>query len=244
MRHANGDKIIVSRAADGHYVYYSVRDGRDNGTIIDLLEHRKSWSREQSREFPARHGVPREFGPESGTGALRLDAGCPLPSLSRKRAVHSGAHASILAVRWKDQNGQPFQRGVRSLGLRRPVRLRAQEQKLHGLRFGWHQGPLAKQDDRRGQPSASTELQRWSAARTVRRSRNITCLQPVGVTAVPDGELRAPYFMEWTWYRTPEGSTIIRPRMLSAMPSGEPPAWLRSATGTPCENRTWKWPSF
>lgn len=26
MRHAGGDKVIIKREADGHYVYFSVRD--------------------------------------------------------------------------------------------------------------------------------------------------------------------------------------------------------------------------
>src|SRR6202044_3861754 len=26
-----------------------------------------------------------------------------------------------------------------------------------------------------------------------------TCLQPVAITAVPDGKLRAPYFMQWSF---------------------------------------------
>jgi hypothetical protein len=38
---------------------------------------------------------------------------------------------------------------------------------------------------------------RLSCASTV--SNPNTCLQPVAVTAVPDGKLRAPYFMEWSF---------------------------------------------
>jgi hypothetical protein len=41
MRHAGGDKIIVARASHGHWVYFSVRDDGDNGTIIDFIQHRK-----------------------------------------------------------------------------------------------------------------------------------------------------------------------------------------------------------
>jgi hypothetical protein len=40
MRHANGDKIIIKRDADNHYVYCSVRDEADHGTIIDFVQHR------------------------------------------------------------------------------------------------------------------------------------------------------------------------------------------------------------
>lgn len=35
------DKIIVKRNSNGHYVFFSVRDDRDNGTIIDFLQARE-----------------------------------------------------------------------------------------------------------------------------------------------------------------------------------------------------------
>ncbi len=41
MRGGNGDKIIISRQADGHYVYWSVHDETDQGTIIDFVKHRQ-----------------------------------------------------------------------------------------------------------------------------------------------------------------------------------------------------------
>lgn len=41
MVHPDGDKIIIARAPDGHYVYFSVRDAGDNGTIIDFIQHRR-----------------------------------------------------------------------------------------------------------------------------------------------------------------------------------------------------------
>jgi hypothetical protein len=40
MRHANGDKVIIKRDADEHYVYFSVRDEADHGSIIDFVQHR------------------------------------------------------------------------------------------------------------------------------------------------------------------------------------------------------------
>ena len=36
----SGDKIIITRQANGHWVYFSVRDDRDRGTIIDFLQNR------------------------------------------------------------------------------------------------------------------------------------------------------------------------------------------------------------
>jgi len=39
MRHANGDKIIIARQGP-HWVYFSVRDDTDHGTILDFVKHR------------------------------------------------------------------------------------------------------------------------------------------------------------------------------------------------------------
>lgn len=36
----NGDKIIIARGQDDHWVYFSVRDDRDNGSIIDFVQKR------------------------------------------------------------------------------------------------------------------------------------------------------------------------------------------------------------
>src|SRR5580704_8070887 len=44
MRHANGDKIIISRKQDGHYTFYSVRSDGDSGTIIDFIQKRNGAS--------------------------------------------------------------------------------------------------------------------------------------------------------------------------------------------------------
>jgi hypothetical protein len=36
-----GDKIVVKRNHNGHYVFFSVRDDRDPGTIIDFVQRRQ-----------------------------------------------------------------------------------------------------------------------------------------------------------------------------------------------------------
>ena len=41
MRHGNGDKIVIARGHDAHWIYFSVRDDTDNGTIVDFVQHRK-----------------------------------------------------------------------------------------------------------------------------------------------------------------------------------------------------------
>ncbi len=41
MRREDGDKIIVARdRRDNHWVYFSVRDEKDNGSLIDFVQHR------------------------------------------------------------------------------------------------------------------------------------------------------------------------------------------------------------
>ena len=47
-RHA--DKIIIKRNGNGHYIYFSVRDERDNGTIIDFVQQRQKLSLGQVRK--------------------------------------------------------------------------------------------------------------------------------------------------------------------------------------------------
>src|SRR5579863_9866438 len=38
------DKIVVKRNGNGHYVFFSLRDDRDNGTVIDFLQRREDLS--------------------------------------------------------------------------------------------------------------------------------------------------------------------------------------------------------
>lgn len=49
MRSKSGDKIVVKRDADNHYVYFSVRDEGDNGSIIDFVQKRRPCSLGQAR---------------------------------------------------------------------------------------------------------------------------------------------------------------------------------------------------
>jgi hypothetical protein len=50
MHHASGDKIIISRKPDGHFTYWSVRDDRDKGTIIDFIARRSGLNLGQVRK--------------------------------------------------------------------------------------------------------------------------------------------------------------------------------------------------
>ena len=39
-----GDKVVIKLNSNGHYIYFSVRDDRDNGTIVDFVQFRKRLS--------------------------------------------------------------------------------------------------------------------------------------------------------------------------------------------------------
>ena len=39
-RSASNDKVVVARDQDGHWIYFSVRDDQDNGSVIDFHQHR------------------------------------------------------------------------------------------------------------------------------------------------------------------------------------------------------------
>src|SRR5262245_4018664 len=41
LSHKCGDKIIVAKDLDSHWIFFSVRDDRDNGTIVDFIQHRQ-----------------------------------------------------------------------------------------------------------------------------------------------------------------------------------------------------------
>jgi Protein of unknown function (DUF3991) len=49
MRHA-GDKIVIKRNPNGHFVYFSVRDDADNGSVIDFAQRRKRLNLGQVRK--------------------------------------------------------------------------------------------------------------------------------------------------------------------------------------------------
>ncbi len=61
LRHpGSDDKIIVRQAEDGHWTYFSVRDDRDNGTVIDFVQARGARSLREAREELHQYlGTPR-----------------------------------------------------------------------------------------------------------------------------------------------------------------------------------------
>jgi hypothetical protein len=62
---SGSDKIVVKRNGNGHYVFFSVRDDRDHGTVIDFLQRRENLSlgavRQILRPWIGRSAIPPQF---------------------------------------------------------------------------------------------------------------------------------------------------------------------------------------
>jgi hypothetical protein len=101
MRHANGDKVIIKRI-DSRFVYFSVRDDRDNGTIIDWVQFRQGLSlgavRKELRPwvgqppvpvpvFPALHKTEKDRAKVEAVYARMKDATDGHPYLENERAL-------------------------------------------------------------------------------------------------------------------------------------------------------------
>jgi hypothetical protein len=73
---SGADKIVVKRNGNGHYVFFSVRDDGDNGTVIDFLQRRESLSlgavRQLLRPWIGRPTVAPQFPRLEPAGADRM----------------------------------------------------------------------------------------------------------------------------------------------------------------------------
>jgi hypothetical protein len=80
MRNANGDKIIIKRGGDGHYLYFSVHRGDDNGSIIDFVQQRMRLSlgavRKELRPWVGRAVSPAPFPelPKTNKDRIRVES--------------------------------------------------------------------------------------------------------------------------------------------------------------------------
>ncbi len=82
MRHPDGDKIVIAKnEASGDWIYFSVRDDRDNGTVIDFLQNRGGGSLGEVRK------ILRAWLGGSRPAGVQLPAFAPaLLPISRDRA--------------------------------------------------------------------------------------------------------------------------------------------------------------
>jgi hypothetical protein len=97
------DKIIVKRNGNGHYVFFSVRDDGDNGTLIDFLQRRQNLSlgavRQILRPWIGRPATPLQFPALEPTSPNRMRVECAYrrmanaeryPYLEHERCVPAG----------------------------------------------------------------------------------------------------------------------------------------------------------
>ena len=107
----DGDKIVVKRNHNGHYVFFSVRDDRDNGTIVDFLERRQNLNlgavRQILRPWIGRSATPPQFPALEPTSTDRMRVECAYrrmanaqryPYLERERCVPA---AVLLSPRFR-----------------------------------------------------------------------------------------------------------------------------------------------
>lgn len=109
MRHQAGDKIIVATDQDGHGIYFSVRDGADNGSIIDFVQRRQGLNLGQVR---------KELRPWAGTRRTAQPVRKPVADRPAKPEASSRDRQQVLRV-WmhmhpQPQGGHPY---LRSRGL-------------------------------------------------------------------------------------------------------------------------------
>lgn len=135
MRHpVSNDKVIIKRGMDGHYIYFSVRDDRDNGSIIDWVQFRQGLSlgavRKELRpwigqapvpvpEFPPLHHTSKDRMKVEAAYARMEDAAAGHPYLERQRALPGSllAHARFAGLVKKDHRGNAVFPHTDSLGI-------------------------------------------------------------------------------------------------------------------------------
>jgi hypothetical protein len=97
----NDDKLIIKRTGDGHYVYFSVRDDRDKGTIIDFVSNRLNLSlgaiRKELRCWSGHSPSPPHTSFPTDLVAVPRDRGAVLDRYSKMSFVDN--HPYLLRVR-------------------------------------------------------------------------------------------------------------------------------------------------
>jgi hypothetical protein len=89
LRHEpTDDKIVVRRDADGHWTYFSVRDGRDSGTVIDFVQLRGGRGLREVREELRRY---------LGTARPEADMCGPSPRVAPRSGLPDPRPAEVFA---------------------------------------------------------------------------------------------------------------------------------------------------
>lgn len=91
LQDARGDKVVAAKAQDGHWIFFSVRDDQDNGTIIDFVQRRTGASlgevRKELRPWLGRAPSPA---PLAGSASHHRDLMPASKDLVRVRARLEG----------------------------------------------------------------------------------------------------------------------------------------------------------
>lgn len=90
-RERDDDKIIVATDADGHGIYFSVRDNSDNGTIIDFVQKRTGYSLGRVR---------KELRPWIGVGPIQIQAQRRPQAERPPKPVPSSADRQRVMINW------------------------------------------------------------------------------------------------------------------------------------------------
>ena len=98
---ATDDKVVIKRGSDGHYIYFSVRDDRDNGSIIDFVQFRQNISL---------GAVRKELRPWIGMPPVPVPVFPALPRTARDRM---GVEAEFAGMR--DARRHPYLENERAL---------------------------------------------------------------------------------------------------------------------------------
>ena len=97
MSHQSGDKIIIAKDMDGHWIYFAIGNDGDNGSIVDFV---------QNRQGGTLGDVRKELRPwlTGGSPALPADTYLPLLEPASKDLIQVRARYEAM----KPINGHPY----------------------------------------------------------------------------------------------------------------------------------------
>lgn len=110
MRHEKGDKIILARGMDGHWIYFSVVDDTDNGSVIDFLQNRGGGNLGEIRK------TLRNWVPASGlSGVARGEDSLPVFALDLEPITKDLAQVRANYHRCVETSSHPYLENVRKI---------------------------------------------------------------------------------------------------------------------------------
>lgn len=98
------DKLVIRRDADGHWIYFSVLDGADNGTIIDFLQRRDGRAlgaiRQELRSWSGQYPLATSLPQYEPPGEIqRRNRAAVLEAFRRARFVDNHTYLNSRGIR-------------------------------------------------------------------------------------------------------------------------------------------------